>query len=67
MSRGVRVAARIRCAVGTMWRNYWRRRVARATEYMLHSLDDRALKDLAIDRSEIESVVSGSACDRRRV
>jgi uncharacterized protein YjiS (DUF1127 family) len=65
MSRGARLAARIRCTLGTMWRNYWRRRVERATVFMLQSLDDRTLKDIAVNRSEIKSVVYGSACDRR--
>jgi uncharacterized protein YjiS (DUF1127 family) len=56
---------RIRSVFQEAWRAYWRRRAERDTVLMLHSLDDRALKDIGIDRSEIESVVYGAA-DRRR-
>jgi uncharacterized protein YjiS (DUF1127 family) len=41
------------------WSRYWTRRAAQATVAMLHALDDRALKDIGLDRSEIESVVDG--------
>ena len=41
------------------WRSYWRRRAECATLFMLQSLDDRTLKDIGIDRSEIGSVVYG--------
>jgi uncharacterized protein YjiS (DUF1127 family) len=46
------------------WSCYWTRRAANATVAVLHALDDRALKDIGLDRSEIESVVygDGSAC-----
>src|SRR5262245_30175221 len=40
-----------------VWARYWTRRAAHATVAVLHSLDDRALKDIGLDRSEIESVV----------
>ena len=40
-----------------VWTRYWTHRAARATLAMLHSLEDRALKDIGLDRSEIESVV----------
>ena len=39
----------------TAWR---RHRAARATEVALHELDDRALRDLGLDPSEIRSVAS---------
>jgi uncharacterized protein YjiS (DUF1127 family) len=55
---------RIGDALQATARAYWRRRVERATVFILHSLDDRTLKDIGIDRSEIESVVY-SACEER--
>jgi uncharacterized protein YjiS (DUF1127 family) len=58
-SRSATLAGRIRRAARSVWRSYWRRRAERATLFMLHSLDDRTLKDIGIDRSEIESVTCG--------
>jgi uncharacterized protein YjiS (DUF1127 family) len=55
---------RVGGAVQLAWRAHWRRRAARATLHILRSLDDRTLKDIGIDRSEIGSVVCG-ARDRR--
>jgi uncharacterized protein YjiS (DUF1127 family) len=48
------------------WAAYWSARARRATVLMLQSLDGRTLKDIGIDRSEIESVVYGEPDDRRR-
>ncbi len=42
-----------------------RYRSFRAAEKELHALDDRMLKDIGIDRSEIKSALSGAANDRR--
>jgi uncharacterized protein YjiS (DUF1127 family) len=52
-------------ALQQAWRNYWRRRARRATLSLLRSLDDRALKDIGIDRSEIASVLCGGGEERR--
>jgi uncharacterized protein YjiS (DUF1127 family) len=54
------------------WATYWMHRAARATAGILHTLDDRALKDIGLDRSEIESVACecqtrGSRVPDRRV
>jgi uncharacterized protein YjiS (DUF1127 family) len=54
------------------WTTYWTHRAARATAGILHTLDDRALKDIGLDRSEIESVACecqtrGSRVPERRV
>jgi uncharacterized protein YjiS (DUF1127 family) len=42
-----------------VWARYWTRRAQHATVAVLSSLDDRALKDIGLDRSEIPSVVYG--------
>jgi uncharacterized protein YjiS (DUF1127 family) len=49
------------------WSRYWTRRAARATVAILHALDDRTLKDIGLDRSEIESVVHGRVRGERRI
>jgi uncharacterized protein YjiS (DUF1127 family) len=50
---------RVIAVVGKWWRAFaqWRERTAAIRE--LHALDDRSLKDIGINRSEIESVVYG--------
>lgn len=62
--RSLPLGRRIRSAFRGAWRAYWRHRAERATLFMLQSLDERTLKDIGIDRSEIVSVVYG-ARDRR--
>ncbi len=52
-------------AVTNAWARYWVRRAERATVFVLHSLDERTLKDIGMDRSEIESVVYGQTADSR--
>ena len=49
-----------------MWTAYWTGRARRATVLLLKSLDTRTLRDIGIDRSEIESVVYGPPDERRR-
>jgi uncharacterized protein YjiS (DUF1127 family) len=49
------------------WTLYWTRRAERAAIAVLYALDDRALKDIGLDRSEIESVVVGAAPGERRI
>ena len=46
------------------WAAYRTRRAEHATIAMLRALDDRALRDIGIDRSEIESVVYAARADR---
>ena len=46
------------------WSSYWTHRAVRATAGILHTLDDRALKDIGLVRSEIESIAS-CECQRR--
>ena len=60
-SRGHRVLAAARGA----WSRYWARRAARATAGILQRLDDRTLKDIGLDRTEIDSVARDN-CERRR-
>jgi len=49
------------------WSRYWRRRAEHATVGLLHALDDRALRDIGLDRSEIESVVYNASRGERRI
>ena len=49
---------------GTLWRRYSIRRARQATIQVLRSLDDRALKDIGMRRSEIESVVHDDKAER---
>ena len=52
-------ATRSEGIVARYWRAFWDRRARYATEMLLHSLDDRTLKDIGLSRSEIGSVVHG--------
>jgi uncharacterized protein YjiS (DUF1127 family) len=54
---------RISDAVKGAWVGYWTHRAERATVFILHKLDDRTLKDIGMDRSEIESLVYARARD----
>jgi uncharacterized protein YjiS (DUF1127 family) len=51
------IADRLRHAARQAWAAYWTWRAQHATATILHALDDRTLKDIGVDRSEIESVV----------
>lgn len=58
-SLGQRIIARVQRA----WTGYWTRHAECATTAILHALDDRTLKDIGLDRSEIESA---ARCDCQR-
>ena len=60
------VPRRVLDAVKSAWVGYWTHRARRATVFALHTLDDRTLKDIGMDRSEIESVVYAQPRDRGR-
>jgi uncharacterized protein YjiS (DUF1127 family) len=49
-----------------LWNSYWAFRAQRATSHILHSLDDRTLADIGIERSEIESVIRDTSRQRLR-
>jgi hypothetical protein len=48
------------------WQAYWDRRARKATLLILQSLDERTLRDIGINSSEIESCVYSKWRDRRR-
>ena len=53
--------------VGRIAMDLVRYRSFRRAEHELHALDDRMLKDIGIDRSEISSVLSSAAQQRRNI
>ena len=65
--RGLRTAARaVAATAGKWWRAYALRRERNAAVRELRALDDRSLKDIGINRSEIEWVVDGEDATRLR-
>jgi len=65
--RGLRTAAwAAAAAAGNWWRAHLHRRERNAAVRELRALDDRALKDIGINRSEIEWVVDGEDATRLR-
>ena len=47
------------------WSAYWEHRANRAAVAMLQSMDGQTLRDIGINRNEIESVVYGPPRQRR--
>ncbi|MBV8324432.1 MAG: DUF1127 domain-containing protein [Hyphomicrobiales bacterium] len=65
--RGLRAAAwAVAATAGKWWRAYALRRERNAAVRELHALDDRTLKDIGINRSEIWWVVGGQDATRLR-
>jgi uncharacterized protein YjiS (DUF1127 family) len=65
--RPLRTAARaVAATAGKWWRAYALRRERNAAVLELRALDDRTLKDIGINRSEIEWVVDGQDDTRLR-
>jgi uncharacterized protein YjiS (DUF1127 family) len=65
--RGLRTAAwAVAATAAKWWRAYALRRERNAAIRELHALDDRELKDIGINRSEIEWVVDGEDATRLR-
>ena len=60
------LATRAGSRIVMAWRAYWQGRARRATVQLLHSLDDRTLRDIGVGRSEISSLVYGRGGDRTR-
>jgi uncharacterized protein YjiS (DUF1127 family) len=61
-----KLSARVAAIARRGWRTYWDRRARRATVLILCSLDERTLRDIGINPSEIESCVYDRSRDRRR-
>jgi uncharacterized protein YjiS (DUF1127 family) len=60
------LTSRLWRALRRAWLGFWRWRSLNATVAVLGGLDDRMLKDIGIDRSEIESIAYTSGAERRR-
>jgi uncharacterized protein YjiS (DUF1127 family) len=60
------LATAVAATAGSWWRAYALRRERNAAVWELRALDDRALKDIGINRSEIEWVVDGADDTRLR-
>jgi uncharacterized protein YjiS (DUF1127 family) len=56
---------RLVCTLQSAWGAYKALRAERETIRLLHGLDNRTLKDIGLDRSEIESVAHHPAHERR--
>ena len=56
------LAARAQC----LWAAYWDHQARRATALALEALDDRALRDIGLRRSEILPAVFGESAGRAR-
>ena len=59
------VMDRLPAVVRTWWHNHQEKRRLRETAHILQGLDDRILKDIGLNRSEIESMVATRGVDRR--
>jgi uncharacterized protein YjiS (DUF1127 family) len=60
------LTARAGSRIAEAWRAYWQRRARQATVELLHSLDERTLRDIGVGRCEIASLVHGRGGDRTR-
>src|SRR5918992_946015 len=60
------VAGRVTERFALWWRNRRTRNLQCDTIALMRALDDRTLKDIGIDRSEIESVVYDTSGERHR-
>jgi len=52
--------------IGRAWRAYWQKTAERAALEFLRLLDDKALSDIGIPRSEIDCLVAGENAPGRR-
>ena len=59
------VIDRLLAVVRTWWQNHQEKRRLKETVRILQGLDDRILKDIGLNRSEIESMVATQGADRR--
>jgi len=64
-ARPTSIATRLAAHFRNGCREYLQRRRLKATVFTLRGLDDRTLRDIGLDRSEIESVVHCKGAGRR--
>jgi uncharacterized protein YjiS (DUF1127 family) len=57
---------RVSAFARTRWQSHLRKRRIRATVRILQELGDETLKDIGLDRSEIESAVATNCAGRQR-
>jgi len=61
-----RILKRVRCTFTSAWSRWRAYRAMKRDKAHLMALDDRLLKDIGIDRSEITSVLRDEARERKR-
>ena len=59
------VIDRLPAVVRRWWHNHQEKRRLRETAHILQGLDDRILRDIGLNRSEIESMVATQGAERR--
>jgi uncharacterized protein YjiS (DUF1127 family) len=64
-TRDTGVIPRIASHVRVLWQRYWEWRATQAMVFLLSTLDDRMLKDIGVDRSDIEAIAQALGYTKR--